>query len=183
MTRIADLLDCDFSVPIEGIVEVGNQDPDTVFAELTEYIATDGIKAGYERLLSAMAAAPKSPGDNVGVWISGFFGSGKSSFAKNLGYVLADRDVLGASASSLFLKQVDSKQVAECVEFLNRAVPYEIFMFDFCVEQPVETNPKPSAEVMYRVLLRSLDYAEHRDIAELEMELEGAGRLAAFQDL
>jgi hypothetical protein len=188
MTRIADLLDCDFSVPIEGIVEVGNQDPDTVFAELTEYIATDGIKAGYERLLSAMAAAPKSPGDNVGVWISGFFGSGKSSFAKNLGYVLANRDVLGASASSLFLKRVESKRVTECVEFLNRTVPYEIFMFDVQVELPVETkvlqnSAEQIADVMYRVLRRDLDYAEDCDIADLEMELEREGKLAAFQDL
>jgi predicted PilT family ATPase len=130
-----------------------------------------------------MAAAPKSPNEGVGVWISGFFGSGKSSFAKNLGYVLANREVLGASASSLFLKQVESKRVTECVEFLNRAVPYEIFMFDVQVELPVETNAEQIAEVMYRVLLRDLDYAEDYDISELEIELEKEGKLAAFQDL
>src|ERR1700728_4293399 len=115
MTRIADLLDRDFSRPIEEIVKVNNDDPETVFTELTEYIATDRIKTEYEGLFSAMAAAPKSPSDGVGVWISGFRGSGKSSFAKNLGYVLANREVLGARASSLFLKQVESKRITECV--------------------------------------------------------------------
>jgi hypothetical protein len=187
MTRIRELLARDFSRPVEEVVKVDNADPETVFTELAEYIATDHIKAEYERLFSAMAAAPKSPNEGVGVWISGFFGSGKSSFVKNLGYVLANRDVGGVSASSLFLKQVRSQRVTECVEFLNRAVPYEIFMFDVQAELPVqiveETQVEQIAEVMYRVLLRDLDYAENFDISELEIELEQAGKLAAFQDL
>src|SRR5579862_1117179 len=95
MTRIAELLDRDFSKRIEEIIKVNNDDEDTVYTELTEYVATNRIKTEYERLFSAMAAAPKSPNEGVGVWISGFFGSGKSSFAKNLGYVLANRAVRG----------------------------------------------------------------------------------------
>jgi hypothetical protein len=183
MTRIADLLDRDFSTPIEEIIKVNNDDPDTVYTELTEYVATDRIKAEYERLFSAMAAAPRSPNEGVGVWISGFFGSGKSSFAKNLGYVLANRDVRGTSASSLFLNQVESNRVSEYVQFLNRAVPYEIFMFDVQVDLSVQSNAEQIAEVMYRVLLRNLDYAEDYDISGLEIELEGEGKLGAFQDL
>jgi hypothetical protein len=183
MTRIADLMDRDFSRPIEEIVKVNDNDPDTVFTELTEYIATDRIKAEYERLFSAMAAAPRSPNEGVGVWISGFFGSGKSSFAKTLGYVLANREVHGARASSLFLKQMQSKRVTEYVEFLNRAVPYEIFMFDVQVDLSAKTNAEQIAEVMYQALLRDLDYAEDCDISELEIELEKEGKLAAFQDL
>src|ERR1700733_5720700 len=130
MTGIGDLLDRDLFRPVEEFTGVSNHDPDTVFTELTEYIATDTNKSEYERLFSAMAATPKTPRPGVGVWISGFFGCGKSSFAKNLGYVLANREVRGASASSLFLKPVGSKQVAELLEFLNRTAPYETFMFD-----------------------------------------------------
>ena len=96
MTRIADLLKGDFRKPIEEIIKVNNTDEETVYTELTEYIATDRIKSEYERLFAAMADAPKTPNEGVGVWISGFFGSGKSSFAKNLGYVLANRTVLGS---------------------------------------------------------------------------------------
>ena len=183
MTKIADLLDRDFSKPIEEIIKVNNADEETVHTELTEYIATDRIKAEYERLFAAMAAAPKSPNEGVGVWISGFFGSGKSSFAKNLGYVLANRVVQGESASSLFLKQVESKRVSEYVQFLNQSVPYEVFMFDVQVDLSVQTNAEQIAEVMYRVLLRNLDYAEDYDISDLEIELEEEGKLSAFQEL
>lgn len=172
MTKIADLLDRDFSRPIEEIIKVNNADPDSVYTELTEYVATDRIKTEYERLFRAMADAPASPNEGVGVWISGFFGSGKSSFAKNLGYVLANRTVHEVSASDLFLKQADSKRITEYVEFLNQGVPYEVFMFDVQVDLSVQTNAEQIAEVMYRVLLRDLDYAEDYDISELEIELE-----------
>ena len=60
MTRIADLLDRDFSKPVEELVEVKNHNPHTVYSELTEYVATDRIKAEYEHLLSAMVAASPS---------------------------------------------------------------------------------------------------------------------------
>src|SRR5580704_7700141 len=126
MTRILDLLDRDFSLPIAETVQVAKIDPDTTFAELTEYVATDPIKAEYERLLAAMAASPQAPDCNVGVWISGPFGSGRSTFAKNLGFALANREVRGTSTSSLFLRQVDSRRVAESLEILNRTVPCQV---------------------------------------------------------
>jgi hypothetical protein len=181
--RIAEVMDRDLSRPIEELVKVNNDYPDTVSTELTEYVVTDRIKAEYEGLFSLMAAAVKSPDESVGVWISGFFGSGKSSFAKNLAYVLANREVRGATASSLFLKRVESNRVTESVEFLNRAVPCEIFMLDVHADIPVQTKAEPIAEAMYRVLRRDLDYAEDHDISELEIELEKEGKLAAFQDL
>jgi hypothetical protein len=183
MTRIVDLLDRDFSKPVEEFVKVNNDDPDTVLTELIEYVATDPIKAEYERLLSSMASASKSANEGVGVWISGLLGSGKSSFAKNLGYVLANREVRGSPASSLFLKQVKSKRVTEYVEFLNKAVPFEILMFNVHLDLLAQTNTEQVVEIMYRVLLRDLDYAEDDDISELEIELEREGKLAVFQDL
>jgi len=160
MIRIVDVLDCDLSKPVEEFIKIANDDPDSVSGELAEYIATERIRAEYERLFSAMAAAPKSPHEGAGVWISGFHGSGKSSFAKNLGYVLGDREVRGVRASSLFLKQVESKQVAGSVEFLNRAVPYEIFMLDVAAHPSLSTGSEHIAEVMHRILLRDVGCAE-----------------------
>ncbi len=160
MTRIVDLLDRDLSRPVDEFVKANKYDADTVAAELGEYIATDRLKAEYEGLFSAMAAASKSPSEEVGVWISGFSGCGKSSFAKNVGCVLANREVCGVAASSLFLKQVDSTKVTESVEFLNRTATYEIFTLAFPADLPLDAGSEDIAEVMYRVLLRDLDYAE-----------------------
>ena len=96
---------------------------------------------------------------------------------------MANREVRGTPASSLFLKQVESNRVSEYVQYLNQAVPYEIFMFDVQVDLSVQSNAEQIAEVMYRVLLRNLDYAEDYDISELEIELEGEKNLVRFQDL
>jgi hypothetical protein len=136
---IADLLDRDFSRPVEETVKVSNGDPETVLTELTEYVVTDRIRAEYEGLFSAIAAAPKSPNEPVGVWISGFSGCGKSHFAKNLSHVLENREVCGVSASSLLLKQIASPRAGE----------YEVFRVDVREELPTET--------MNRVALRELD--------------------------
>ncbi len=183
MIRVVDLLDRDFSRPIEETIKVDGHVPAAVFTELTEYIATDRIRKEYERLLPAMAAAVKCPTEAVGIWISGSFGSGKSSFARNIGYILANRDVLGVSAKSIVLEHLESRLVPESVDFLNRTSPHEIFMLDVQAELGSKTNSEQIAEVMYRVLLRNLDYAEDSDVAELEIELEKGGRLAAFQSL
>ena len=67
MMRIADLLKGDFRKPIEEIIKVNNTDEETVYTELTEYIATDRIKSEYERLFRAMTDAPKTPNEGVGV--------------------------------------------------------------------------------------------------------------------
>jgi len=180
--KIGQLLERDFSKPIEEIIKVNNADEQTVYTELTEYVATDRIKDQYRHLLKAMVDAKSTPTEGIGVWISGFFGSGKSSFAKNLGYVLANRTVLGKPASALFTKQLGDEHITRYVEWLTANIPCEIFMFDVQVDLAVQTSAEQIAEVMYRVLLRELDYSEDYDIAELEMKLESEGKLDALME-
>ena len=180
MTIIRDLLARDLSKKIEEIIKVDQDNEQSVYDEITDYIATDRIKDQYRDLLKAIAEGPQEQTENVGVWISGFFGSGKSSFAKNLGYVLANRDVLGAKASQLFKEQVKDRRIGELVDFINASIPTEVVMFDVSVDRAVKRANERIAEIMYTVLLRELDYAQDYDIAELEIELEGEGRLDEF---
>ena len=89
--RVRDLLERDLTRPIEEIIKVDQEDEGVVFTEITEYIATQRIRDQYYRVLRAIADGKSEPTEGVGVWVSGFFGSGKSSFAKILGYVLGNR--------------------------------------------------------------------------------------------
>src|SRR5881275_2438686 len=110
LTTIRDLLARSLDQAIEEIVKLDQTDEQSVYTEITEYVVTDRISSQYRMLLKAMAEAPADPDEGVGVWVSGFFGSGKSSFAKNLGYVLANREVLNHHAADLFKQQVDDSR-------------------------------------------------------------------------
>jgi hypothetical protein len=90
--RIRDLLRRDLDRKIEEVIQLDQAEPHAVYDETTEYVATGRIKNQYRDLLQAINSARTEPTEGIGVWISGFFGSGKSSFAKNLGYVLSDND-------------------------------------------------------------------------------------------
>lgn len=182
-TTIGSLLDRDLRRPIEEIIKVNQADEETVYTELTEYVVTDSIREDYAELLKAIDDARTEPSEAVGVWISGFFGSGKSSFAKNLGYVLANRDVLGHHAADLFKHRAEDQRISHTVDVLNNSMPTEVIMFDVSVDQAVQTQNEKIAEIMYRVLLRELGYAQDFNIAELEIELEFEGKLDRFEQI
>src|SRR5438876_2186912 len=130
MRVIGDLLVRNLQQKIEEIIKVDQTDEQSVYTEITEYVATDRIKNQYRDLFKAIAEAPSDPSEGVGIWISGFFGSGKSSFAKNLGYVLSNPTLLGRRASELFKQQVKDKRIWEFVDFVNIKTPTEVVMFD-----------------------------------------------------
>ena len=180
MKTIGDLLSRDMSRKIEEIIQVDQADEQSVHAEITEYIATDSIRDQFAMVLKAIAKAPSEPHENVGIWVSGFFGSGKSSFAKNLGYALENRKVLGQDFATLFKQQIDHEQVSNFVDLINARFPTEAILFDIAKEQDTRRVTQRIAEFIYTVLLRELDYAEDFDIAELEIELEAEGKLDQF---
>jgi hypothetical protein len=180
MQTIADLLVRDLSQQIEEIIKVDQTDEHAVYTELTEYIATDRLKMEYRGLLRAIADAPQDPHEGVGVWVSGFFGSGKSSFVKNMGYVLGNQPVLGQPASQLFKAQVADEAIHALLDSINSRIPTKVIMFDISKSSEVRRGDEKIAEVIYRALLSELGYALDYDIAELEIELEAEGRLEQF---
>jgi hypothetical protein len=179
-TTIGSLLSRDLGRKIEEIIQVDQADEQSVHSEITEYIATESIKDQYAQLLKAIAEAPAEQNESVGVWVSGFFGSGKSSFAKNLGYALQNRKLLGDDFATLFERQIDDKRVGDYLNLINKQFPTEVILFEVAKERDTRKVTERIAELMYTVLLRELGYAEDFDIAELEIELEAEGKLDRF---
>ena len=177
---IGELLNRDLTRKIEEIIQVDQTDQESVHAEITEYIGTDSIRDQYFHLLKAVAEAPTDPHESVGVWVSGFFGSGKSSFAKNLGFALQNRTVLGSKFADLFKKQLDDPRISDLLDLINLKTPTEVILFEVAKEADTRKVTQRIAELMYTVLLRELGYSEDFDIAELEIELESEKRLDEF---
>ena len=79
--------------PINGVIKADQMDEASVWQELEEYVVTKQISDYLGKFFNAYLAAIDSPKDaaitdRMGVWVSGFFGSGKSHFIKILSYLL-----------------------------------------------------------------------------------------------
>lgn len=179
MITVRSLLARDLQQKIEEVIKVEQTDEQAVHTEITEYIATERLREEYGRLFRAIAEAPSDANEGIGVWISGFFGSGKSSFAKNVGFALANANVLGQPASELLANQINDSTVSDLMASIVSRIPTEVIMFDVSSNSKVRSG-ETIAEIMYKMLLIQLGYAEDFDIAELEIELEAEGKLDEF---
>jgi hypothetical protein len=177
---IRDIIKRDLQKKIEEVIKVDQFDEDTVYSEITEYIATEKIKTHYQTLFKAIAEGPAGQDESIGIWISGFFGSGKSSFAKNLGYALTNQVVKGKKASDLLLDQLEDEKCRELLDFINKTIPMEAIMLDISTGTDVVKSDEKIAVIMYRALLKKLNYSTDFEIAELEIALERDGHLNKF---
>src|SRR5687767_4728706 len=98
MSTIATLFSGDVSRRIEEVIKVDQTSAEVIASELDEYVATDSIRRHFVNVLELYLETPRKPHEGIAVWVSGFFGSGKSSFAKILGLAIENRDILGAGA-------------------------------------------------------------------------------------
>src|SRR5208283_3818126 len=126
MNTIGEILTRDLSRKIEEIIKVDQADEQSVHDEITEYIATDSIRDQYAELFKAIAEAPADLQGEFCVWVSGFFGSGKSSFAKNLGLALQNPEIVGERFATLFKKQIEDERVSNLLDSINARIPSEV---------------------------------------------------------
>ena len=168
---------------IEEVIKVDQFNEQAVLNELQEYVVTDSIKDYFGLIYDEIIGVSRSPREGIGVWISGFFGSGKSSFAKILGYTVAAIPVCGKPASEIFKENVKDQKISALLDVINRTLPTRAIIFDVSMDRGVKTASERITEIMYKALLRELDYAEDFDLAELEITLEADGKLNEFRDI
>ncbi|MEH2389013.1 MAG: DUF6079 family protein [Nostoc sp.] len=88
--NVAELFQKDIHRNINGVIKVGQQDNENIRQELEEYVVTHELDKHFRTFFERYTNAISNPTDKMGVWISGFFGSGKSHFLKILSYLLAN---------------------------------------------------------------------------------------------
>jgi len=79
---------------IEKVVTFGNLDNDYLKREISEYVVTEKLRQNFQKILDALQAGMESESHEIGIWVSGFYGSGKSSFAKYFGLALDKSRIL-----------------------------------------------------------------------------------------
>ena len=96
---------------IEKVITYGVSEEIRLKAEISEYVVTESIEEQFFRLLDLMQKAMEGGGENeIGVWVSGFYGSGKSSFTKYLGLAFDEQRKIDGTP---FIKYLEDHNAPE----------------------------------------------------------------------
>ncbi len=180
MREIKSLFVSDISRRIEEVIKVDQADAQIVRDELQEYIVTNALRGHFGEILERYRETPNKPHDGIAIWVSGFFGSGKSSFAKVLGLILENRAILGESAARIFGQRTGDPKILSLLAAINEQIPTDAVIFDVSTDRGIRSGSQSITEIMYRLFLQHLGYARDLDLAELEIVLEEQGRLDRF---
>jgi hypothetical protein len=163
--------------PIEGVIKA--DDEASLRLEIEEYVLTNEVE---KRLESFLDAYNNYEGAN-GVWVSGFFGSGKSHLLKMLALLLENRQIDGASALDLFLPKCGNNEVLRADLKRAVAIPSKSILFN--IDQKADVISKTQIDALLAVFVKVFDemcgyYGKQPYIAQFERELDREGLLESF---
>ena len=190
--KIQDMFEKKITREIKGVIKVGQKDDENVYQELDEYVVTTELEKYMNRFFDAYNRSITGRTDNMGVWISGFFGSGKSHFLKILSYILSNRVVEndeGAKreAVSFFtdgVKVGDDKLKKKIAEIASESGDIDVILFN--VDSKSTTDSKINKEAIKDVFMKVFnDYLGYCGsipfLADFERKLDAQGQYDAFK--
>lgn len=182
--KIAELFPStrDIYRPIEKVITYAASQEARLKAEISEYIVTESIEEQFEELLGKMQLAMEQGGQNeVGVWVSGFYGSGKSSFTKYLGLALDDRVAVDGE---LFLRHLQNRlnrpQTRALLNTLAARYPAAVVLLDLASDMLAGSTMAEVSTVLYYKVLQWAGYSQNLKVAAFERRLKKDGRYNDF---
>lgn len=167
---------------INGVIKVAQDDEAVIEQELQEYIITKELRKHFNTFLNAYESSISVPTDRIGVWISGFFGSGKSHFLKILSYLLENDIVAGKPAVEYFADKFDDPMMYAQLEACTK-VPTGTILFNIDSKSPIEKDKTAILKVFTKVFYEYRGfYGDDLKIARLEQFIEKAGKAEQFKE-
>ncbi|MDO4472419.1 MAG: BREX system P-loop protein BrxC [Bacillota bacterium] len=171
---------------IKGVIKVGQDDDSNIRQELEEYVVTRELQKHFRDFFASYKNGITGSTDKMGVWISGFFGSGKSHFLKILSYLLSDKTIDGKKAIDYFIedhKITDPMVLADMR--LAASVPTDVILFN--IDSKGEMSGKQSKDAIVSVFLKVFNemqgfYGAQPQVADLERTLTERGKYEAFKE-
>jgi hypothetical protein len=167
---------------IEKVITYGTSQEARLKAEIGEYIATDSINTELHDLLSKMQLAMEYGGEHeIGVWVSGFYGSGKSSFTKYLGLAFDDSVTIDGTP---FIKRLQDRLTNPQTKALLGTVAAThsaaVVMLDLASEMLAGATMEDVSTVLYYKVLQWAGYSRNLKVAAFERKLQKDGRYDEF---
>lgn len=169
---------------IEKVITYGVSQEERLKSEISEYVVTDSIDQQCENLLLKMEAAMDMGGENeVGVWVSGFYGSGKSSFTKYLGLAFDDSiKIDGIPFIQHLQNRLKRQQTKALLSNVAKRFPAAVLMLDLASEQVAGATMEEVSTVLFYKVLQWAGYSRNLKVAALERKLKKEGRYQEFLD-
>ena len=178
---INDIFEKDIQRPIEGVIKA--DDTAQLGTEVEEYVLTNEAAKGLTTMLEAYTDYTHSNG----VWISGFYGSGKSHMLKMLAYLLGDvegQDFSRERVSQSFRDKTSDDAFLQALITKADGIPAKNLLFN--IDQKAPRSGENQDDVLLRTFAKVFNdscgyYGDQGHIARFERHLDEDGQLDAFR--
>ena len=182
--KINDMFDKNIGRPIQGVVKIGKDTTETITAELDEYVVTKELHRHFDKFFSGFRKGTERRTDKMGVWISGFFGSGKSHFLKILSYLLGGNIYDGRKAINYFDDKIsDIRVLADMQAAADTSVDVILFNIDAEADADSKSNKDPIVKVFMKMFNKMQGFCGSIPwIADLERQMVKDGSYELFRE-
>lgn len=180
--RIENMFQEDINRKINGVVKVDQDANDVLVQELNEYVITKELKKHFITFFNNYGDSFNERTSDIGVWISGFFGSGKSHFLKMLSYLLENREVQGERTVERFRKKfADDPATFMLIDNATKGHT-DTILFNIDIEGSINKDKTAVLRVFAKMFYNYLGfYGENLKVAKLEQFIERQGKTEEFR--
>jgi len=171
---------------IEGVIKADNLTDEAIFQEVDEYVITNDLNKKLDDFFGEYSPSIGRETQNIGVWISGHFGSGKSHLLKILSYILTNERKHSDLIGELFLEKIDADDF-ELKSNIEKALkaPSETILFN--IDQKSDIGSKSQDDAILGVFMKVFNemrgyYPKFGYIAKFESDLDKRGKFTAFKE-
>ena len=178
---IRNMFQEDINRPINGVIKVDQDSADVIEQEVREYVITRELKKHFISFFNFYSDAFDTSTADIGVWISGFFGSGKSHFLKMLSYLLENKEVNGAKTVERFRKKFeDDPATFMLIDKATKGLT-ETILFNIDIEGPINKDKTAVLRVFAKMFYNHLGfYGENLKLPNWKAISTIAGKQSSF---
>ena len=169
----------DIEREIQGVIKV--DDESYISQELEEYVVTEELLKHFNSFFDAYNTGINGNTEKMGVWISGFFGSGKSHFLKIVSYLLENKEVNGKKAVDYFDDKIDDNMLLADIKRAGN-IPTDVILFNIDSKTENSNGAKDKIlDVFEKVFNEKMGLSITPFVAEIERYIISLGKYEEFK--
>lgn len=178
--KLNEIFEKDITRPIDGVIKA--DDTTHLQVEVEEYVVTNETEKALSQLLEVYTS---STTDN-GVWISGFFGSGKSHLLKMLAHLLGDVDGQAFRRNEVTASFAEKTEDHLLKGSLKKAASIPAKSILFNIDQLADVAGSDKTDAILKVFVKVFNiargyYGLQPHVARFERDLDTKGLLQQFR--